>query len=70
MNKRITKILFNFICVKKYLGRPRKNKSLMVIKKLYEFIDTRISFDKNSKVTKGINIDKLLDEFEMTLKTP
>ena len=42
----------------------------MVIKKLYEFIDTRISFDKNSKVTKGINIDKLLDEFEMTLKTP
>lgn len=70
MNKRITKIWFKFICVKKYLGRPRKNKSLMVIKKLYEFIDTRISFDKNSKITKGVDIDKLLDEFEMTLKIP
>ena len=70
MNKRITKIWFKFICVQKYLGRPRKNKSLMVIKKLYEFIDTRISFDKNSKVTKGVDIDKLLDEFEMTLKIP
>ena len=66
MNKKITKEEFKGICGDKLLVR-HKNQNQEVLRQLYVYIDRNVLFDKNGKIEKGIDLEKLLDEFEKTL---
>ena len=65
MNKKITKEVFKGICGDKLLSRY-KTQNQEVLRQLYIYIDQKVLFDKNGKIEEGIDIEKLLDEFEKT----
>ena len=64
MNKKISKELFMSICGKKYSNRHGKKLDQRILPVLYAFIEKTIHFDENGKIEEGIDIDKLLDEFD------
>ena len=68
MNKKITKEVFKGICGDKLLSR-HKTQNQEVLRQLYVYIDQKVLFDKNGKIEEGIDIEKLLDEFEKTLQS-
>ena len=52
------------ICGKKYSNRHGKKLDQRILPELYAFIEKTIHFDENGKIEEGIDIDKLLDEFD------
>ena len=52
------------LCGRKYSNRYGNILDQRILPELYAFIEKTISFDEDGKNEEGIDIDKLLDEFD------